>query len=385
MKLIKKVEQGYRQIRSYLQPSHRRSAIRARAGASAPPEEQPICLFDFHSIKIDSDMGRYLHHLVTEFESCGYYIAFTDNYRFLATVDAKAFKRLVFERSFSLISLQDVPVNCRVLVTDDPQNQQKEFEKIVTIDYRRMRSLEGEEDALDLPYFVHPEVHDSRQVAKFHQLVGSNQSRVMRILFAGSAAAPKYNSAVLEDEYRVMSRVKVLEVLKESLPKKQLRMPQSFADLLPKDYSQALTIATSQDCSIPSLDWIQTLGRSDFYLACPGVGMPLCHNLIEALAAGAIPILQYPQYLGPALEDGVNCLTFNDEEELCSVINRALNMGEEELAVLRTNAVNYYSRYLQPGFLAQKLTKANIKNTQLYMNACEVPRFSDWNCEGSKS
>lgn len=113
--------------------------------------------------------------------------------------------------------------------------------------------------------------------------------------------------------------------------------------------------------------------------------MPLCHNLIEALAAGAIPILQYPQYLGPALEDGVNCLTFNDEEELCSVINRALNMGEEELAVLRTNAVNYYSRYLQPGFLAQKLTKANIKNTQLYMNACEVPRFSDWNCEGSKS
>ena len=42
---------------------------------------------------------------------------------------------------------------------------------------------------------------------------------------------------------------------------------------------------------------LDALAKADFFLACPGVGMPLCHNLIEAIAAGAIPILQYAAYL----------------------------------------------------------------------------------------
>ena len=219
MKLIKKFEQGYRQIRSYLQLSHRRSAMNARTRAVTPPEEQVICLFDFHSIQIDTDMGRYLHHLVSEFESSGYHIAFTERYRFLATIDSKAFKKLVFERPFSLLSLSEAPVNCRVLVTDDRGGLGKGFEKVVTIDYRRVRPSEEEVNSVELSYFVHPEVHDSQQVAKFHQIVQDEQPRSLRVLFAGNAKAPKYDSPVLEDEYRVMSRVKVLEVLRHALPK----------------------------------------------------------------------------------------------------------------------------------------------------------------------
>ena len=61
--------------------------------------------------------------------------------------------------------------------------------------------------------------------------------------------------------------------------------------------------------------WLEALAKADFFLACPGVLMPLCHNVIESLVAGAIPILQYGSYLSPRLEDGINCLAFRDADQ----------------------------------------------------------------------
>jgi len=70
--------------------------------------------------------------------------------------------------------------------------------------------------------------------------------------------------------------------------------------------------------------------------------MPLCHNLIEALAMGAIPILQYPQYMTPPLTDNVNCLRYQDAEDLIKVINTALQLSLADKRKLSDNAKNYY-------------------------------------------
>lgn len=373
MELIKKIERGYRQVRSYLQPSHYKSAAKARSLATPPPTNQPICLFDFHSIKIDNVMGRYLHHLITEFETCGYHIAFTNNYRFLATIESKAFKRLIFKRPFSILHLNDAPDNCNLLITDNDKNPDRAFDKTINIDYRQMRAPEGDKNSIELPFFVHPEIHDSQQIAKFHKTT-QKQSRSLRILFAGNARAPKYDSPILEKTYGVMSRVKVLDTVKKSLSEEQLRIPTSTKEIIPESYSKTLTIATTQDCPIPSDEWISTLSRADFYLACPGVGMPLCHNLIEALAAGSIPILQYPQYLDPPLTDGENCLVFSSQDELHSAINRALTMDTEEITQLQTSALVYYQNHLQPGAFAKKLTTTATPLIHLYVNAYRIAK-----------
>ena len=376
MKLIKNIERGYRQIRSYLQPSHYRSAAKARSLAVPPPQDKPICLFDFHSIQMDKDMGRYLHHLITEFESCGYHIALTNNYRFLATIEGKAFKKPLLQRPFSIFSLTEAPENCHALISDHPQTSSQPFDHTVTIDYREIQPPQKEAHSVALPYFVHPEVQDSQQVSHFHKSLQHEKPRTLRILFAGNAQKPKYGAPILASKYNVLSRVKVLDIAQQSLTKDQLRTPQSIDALIPAEYSNTLSIATTQSCPIPSQDWISTLGKADFYLACPGVGMPLCHNLIEALAAGAIPILQYPQYLTPPLTDGENCLVFNNAEELQAALRKALSIDEREIRKLHKNALAYYKQHLQPGSLTKKLMSPNAPTTRLFVNAYHAAKPS---------
>src|SRR5205823_2507023 len=62
---------------------------------------------------------------------------------------------------------------------------------------------------------------------------------------------------------------------------------------------------------LQGLDYLRFIGACDFFLAPPGCAMPLSHNLIEAMSLGAIPILNYGDYLDPPLRDGVDCLAFS--------------------------------------------------------------------------
>jgi hypothetical protein len=101
--------------------------------------------------------------------------------------------------------------------------------------------------------------------------------------------------------------------------------------------------------------------------------MPLCPNLIESLAAGSIPILQYPQYLPPSLTGGVACLVYNSESSLVAVLKKALNMPEEEVQIMRRAAQDYYRKHLQPGCFAKQLIISDSKHSTVYLNAYRVP------------
>ena len=130
-------------------------------------------------------------------------------------------------------------------------------------------------------------------------------------------------------------------------------------------------LCETQHCKIPQERWLEALAKADFFLACPGVGMPLCHNVIESLAAGAIPILQYSAYLPPPLEDGVNCLAFSNAAGLREVIERALAMNQQEIQRLRAGVKAYYDAFLAPGRFAKRLLSGP---RVLLLNAYRVPR-----------
>ena len=199
----------------------------------------------------------------------------------------------------------------------------------------------------------------------------------MRILFAGNAKAPKYDAPVLAEKYHVLSRVKALATAEEALDSNLVRRPGALEQLVPpKEQSKSLTIATTQDLVIPNDQWLETLALADFYFACPGVEMPLCHNLIESLAAGAIPILEYPQYMDPPLTDGTNCLVYNDEISLAAILQQALTMSKNDVQAMRLAAQEYYKTYLQPGKFAQQLINVKPKQIDLFLNAYRVPILS---------
>ncbi|MGJ8677474.1 MAG: hypothetical protein ACSHX0_08150 [Akkermansiaceae bacterium] len=379
MRVIKKIEGLYRQVRSYLIPSHYKSASIARSHAvPLPTDNTPLCLFDFTSIKIDNVMGRYLYHLITEFEACGYHIAFVDRHRFLGTFLVKEYKTKILQHNYSLLKKPPAHRDQIVFVTDNAKNQETNFEKKILISYEHhipVNSSESSTPEIAFPFFVHPTVHESNQVEEFHHTMDENSLRQLRLLFAGNAKFPKYDAPVLEKKYQVLSRYKMLQIAENSLTETDIKRPTSYQQLISESDSEpSFTSATIQNCPIPPEHWIKTIGLADFYLACPGVEMPMCHNLIEALAAGSIPILQYPQYLDPPLTHGKNCLVFNDKQELISAISNALTMNNLAIKTMRANAILYYKQYLQPGAFGQKLTSPSNNESILFLNSYRVPR-----------
>lgn len=129
-------------------------------------------------------------------------------------------------------------------------------------------------------------------------------------------------------------------------------------------------LCETQRSKIPPERWLEAMAKGDFFLACPGVGMPLCHNLVEAMAVGAVPILQYSRYLSPELQDGVNCLSFDDEASLKAVVARVLAMGDDEVRTLRAGVKAYFDQNQSPGRFSEKL----LERSTLLINAYRVPR-----------
>ena len=76
--------------------------------------------------------------------------------------------------------------------------------------------------------------------------------------------------------------------------------------------------------------------------------MPMCHNIVEGMAAGCIPITNYAGWFWPPLTDGENCLTFTDPPSLLAAVRRALSLPAGEIARLRAGVLEYYDTHLSP-------------------------------------
>lgn len=120
---------------------------------------------------------------------------------------------------------------------------------------------------------------------------------------------------------------------------------------------------------IPRSQWLRYLGKAKFFIAAPGFEMPYCHNLIEAMAMGAIPILQYGAILRPPLTSEVNALFFSDIDELFLQIEKAISMPEEEVELMCNAVLNYYQNYLNPGAFVKRITKVEKSHFSLSLVA----------------
>ena len=96
-------------------------------------------------------------------------------------------------------------------------------------------------------------------------------------------------------------------------------------------------------------DYFRALEATDFLLCPPGWCMPPAHNIVECMSRGVIPILNYAGYMVPALENGVNCLSFSTLEEMERQVEKALQMQQPAIHELRKNVLRYYNEVLAPG------------------------------------
>lgn len=196
-----------------------------------------------------------------------------------------------------------------------------------------------------LPYFPHPSFR--------RPTIGKDRApgQSTRVIFLGNYTSRIYadTSEWLERTFAIPSRTNTITFLKARLgPPEEGGNKHCFA----VSRKVELHINAPGQLKLNKEAYRQELLEADFFLACPGMTMPMCHNVIEAMLSGVVPIIAYSSWFKGFLEHGKNCLTFSNLEELQQVLESLGDYSRTEIENMKRAAVTAARDYLdsfEPG------------------------------------
>jgi glycosyltransferase involved in cell wall biosynthesis len=178
--------------------------------------------------------------------------------------------------------------------------------------------------------------------------------REIRLLFAGDSKGYVRNRVRYPGPK--LPRLEVLATLKERLG--DSFVPASGADEISRLCDAGFVdrfVLSDSGSGIASSQWLPTLARADFFLCPPGMVMPMCHNVVEAMAVGTIPLIGYPEWLHPNLKHLENCVVFDGKDDLVEKARLVLAMPPAQIAQMRAAVIDYYDRNLRPETLVKAI------------------------------
>jgi len=207
---------------------------------------------------------------------------------------------------------------------------------------------------------MHPNIHKNIDIFDIESLRKNTKKR--KIFFAGNIKKD-YESESIAIIHKKISRPNIIKFICDNfdMNKKIILNDLSHSN----EYSNKIHIIDTNSIRIPCENWLNILSESHFFLACPGVRSPVCHNVVEAMAVGVIPILEYPEYFFPPLEDMSNCIVFKAESGLIKAVKKVLELPIEEIKIISKNVMKYYDNHLKQNNFIKNIEKANIKDLQL--------------------
>jgi len=310
------------------------------------PQDTPIAVFDFRDTRIDGPQGRRFYCLFIYFIRAGFYPVLRENYLVLGNIQDK-YKKLCLLENFSVLHHdRDLPQDYLLITDKWYSSLARKAKKIITVNYQPDYPISAA--CFPMPFPMFPPIYAAQQ--DLHLENYRQQPRQWQIFFGGDAEREKYNKKSIRKIYAKLSRAQLLDSLTKILIPEHIIELQNDAERYSMEEKPhtGLVVMNTRQCKVAPENWLGTLARARFFLACPGVRYPMSHNLIEAMAVGSVPITQYPEMFFPPLEDGKNCLTFNNETELQTAITKAMTMSEPTLSAMAKAATNYYDNYLAP-------------------------------------
>ena len=257
-------------------------------------------------------------------------------------------------------------------------------------------------DPIIMPFPMHPLQADTGP-EKLE--AGRSRQRKLRIFFSGDTN--HYGRQWVRYPRPKLPRKPIVNAVIADMGDALLTVtdPSVFHGLGNDGYTNKCVITASSEIRIEPQDWLDTLAMADFFLSPPGIVMPMCHNIIEAMAVGTIPITNYPEWLDPPLRHMENCIVFEERADLITKLNEVLEMGDAEISRLRRNVIDYYDAHMRPatfihrverhpdpGFSILMYTERNMaKNTKklgrhsILMQGTATPRQRGWFARMAKS
>ena len=217
---------------------------------------------------------------------------------------------------------------------------------------------------LILPYGMHPNVYLQNPKRRFNRYRRSERRRV-RLLFFAEPGAAAYSQPVCGHS---MTRCDVLDVVENDLP-----IEQKLTCSDPSDFFRLFTRLRKYENKLayscrrrPQREWLATVSMADFFLCAPGQLMPLCHNAIESMAVGTIPVISYPDWFTPPLRHLENCVAFDSPQDLLSKLQFVFAMAPERIAEMRGNVIKYYQSSLSPESTMKRLVSREGKVIEVF-------------------
>src|SRR5262249_4061897 len=136
------------------------------------------------------------------------------------------------------------------------------------------------------PYFAHPAFYQKRLSTLARQLATRSGRRPLRLFFSGTVDKEYYSR---QPGFDMLTRPTIIKHLVDKLVQPKYRnLNQKTKIIITNDVSD--DIAKHQ---LSPEEFLRSVALSDFFLCPPGCGMPHCHNIVEAMSVGSIPITNY--------------------------------------------------------------------------------------------
>ncbi|MGB7347630.1 MAG: hypothetical protein WBD20_25630 [Pirellulaceae bacterium] len=227
-----------------------------------------------------------------------------------------------------------------------------------------------------MPYPMHPGVLPH---ASDTTLGAARKTEGRRgIFFAGSQRA-KYGREVLRQGFGVLNRIEILEFVRETFSSRVVTSAVESNVRMPVVLPARADSKAAPPISIQ--EWLPMLAKHQFFLCCPGIAQPMCHNVVESMSVGTIPIIEYPERFSPQLTDGVNAVCYQGRGGLREAIDRIDQMNDEEICQLSRNVMSHYDQHLDATqFMADLIHSSDERGVQ---QIC-LP-FHDENLTGTRT
>lgn len=194
-----------------------------------------------------------------------------------------------------------------------------------------------------MPYSMYPlHVH----IAKTALPALRASLRRVRIFFSGDSE--HYRRVWIRYPKPKLPREPIVQAIRQRYPKCTLFSGAAgLEEMFAGPYVNRMVLPAANSVRTAVDEWLPTIAKADFFLCPPGIVMPMSHNIVEAMAVGTIPITNYPEWMDPPLQDGINCLAFEDLDDLFVALDRAIEMSPPEIETMRRHVLDYYETYLR--------------------------------------
>lgn len=331
---------------------------------------------DIEEKDLYTDLGRYLYNLLYFLTYTGNKAAFLKKISFLEYRDLALYGRSIYKLDNVIFSAK-IPSKTedKILVSDRNLQEKslKKWKKIIHLNYNISLPNTRSDSWFLMPYTMHPRVYLEGRIECLQEI--RNNPKKMRIFFAGNTNYHKYSGSDILNKFDILPRSLIIQSIASGLESEVLFLEDNnqMQGLLNGSYTQKCVFLTShgryKGFRIQHKNWLEVLSKSEFFICAPGTIMPLCHNAIEAMAVGTIPIINYTKWFVPPLEHMKNCVKFSNEEDLIEQVKDVVAMDQTKIDELRKNVIEYYENHLSPTSFMEQILHAPSNEITLFVNA----------------